>query len=135
MMDRTKFLIRAAAIYGVVGAFLGSHMAGSGAYAFRDVHAHVLVVGWLSLFAFAIFYRVFKIPKNSKLAMIHVWTAILGSFGLTVGMWLYYTKPISGIDTINLIFFIVGGSLLLICFIVFFIMTWVQGRYITEGEK
>ncbi|QQZ08618.1 hypothetical protein [Heyndrickxia vini] len=133
-MDRTKLLLRMSALYGVIGAVLGSHMAASNAYAFRPVHAHILVVGWLSLFAFAIYYRVFSIPKKSVLATIHIWTAIVGSFGLTVGMWLYNMKPIKGIETFNLLFFIIGGSLLIICFIVFLLMTFIQGRHLGEEK-
>lgn len=41
----SKRLIRFAAIFGLIGAFLGSHMAGAGSLAFRPVHAHILVFG------------------------------------------------------------------------------------------
>ncbi|MFG6119701.1 MULTISPECIES: hypothetical protein [Thalassobacillus] len=133
-MDRTRFLIRVSAIYAVIGAFIGSHMAGAGGYEFRAVHAHILVVGWLSLFAFAIYYKVFPIPKRSAMAAFQVWTAFVGSIGLTAGMWLYYVKPLEGMDTFNLIFFIVGGSVLMISFIVFAIMTFIQGKYISEDN-
>ncbi|MFD1019939.1 hypothetical protein [Thalassobacillus hwangdonensis] len=131
-MDRTRFLLRTSAIYALIGAFIGSHMAGAGGYEFRAVHAHILVVGWLSLFAFAMYYRVFRIPKDSKLATFHVYTAFFGSLGLTAGMWLYYVKPIEGMDTFNLIFFIGGGSILMICFVLFAIMAFVHGKYIQE---
>lgn len=40
-------LIRFSAIFGLVGAVLGSHMAGSGSYAFRPIHAHIVLVSWL----------------------------------------------------------------------------------------
>ncbi len=132
-MDRTRFLVQTSAIYAVVGALIGSHMAGSGAYEFRAIHAHILVVGWLSLFSFAIYYRVFNIPKQSNLATIHVWTAFIGSFGLTIGMWLYNTKPFQGLETFNLLFFIIGGSALLLCFIALAVMVFVQGRFIKEN--
>lgn len=134
-MDRTKLLIRFSAIYALIGAFIGSHMAGSGDYAFRPLHAHILLVGWLSLFAFGVYYRIFSIPKSSVLSKIHVWSAVIGSFGLTVGMWLYFVKPIAGIETVNLLFFIIGGSVLLISFAVFAIMTFVQGGFIRESDR
>lgn len=133
-MDRTKLLIRMSAIYGAIGAILGSHMAATSGYLFRPIHAHILVVGWLSLFAFAMYYRVFTIPKKSILATVHVWSAVLGSLGLTIGMWLYNVKPMEGLETFNLLFYIIGGTILLICFIVFFIMVFVQGRYLGEEK-
>lgn len=131
-MDRTNFLVKTSAIYALIGAFIGSHMAGSGGYVFQAIHAHILVVGWLTLFAFAIYYRVFTIPKNSKLAFLHVWTAFLGTFGLTSGMWLYYMAPINGMETFNMIYFIAGGSTLLVCFIIFAIMVFKQSKWIRE---
>ncbi|WP_035507726.1 hypothetical protein [Halobacillus karajensis] len=131
-MDRTRFFIRVAAIYALIGAFMGSHMAGGGGLQLSAIHAHILVVGWLSLFAFGIYYKVFSIPKKSKLATAHVWTAFFGVFGLTAGMWLYYTQPIPGMNTFNTIFFIVGGTILLIAFVLFAIMTFIHGKLISE---
>ena len=116
-------LIRLAAIFGLIGAFLGSHMAGSGSYQFRPIHAHILVVGWLSVFAWGIFYSVFKI-KSAKLVAAHGWTAIIGSIGLTVGMWLNTLKPFGINDTFALLFYIIGGSILLISFGLFIISTF-----------
>lgn len=134
MMNRTKVLLRFSAIYAVIGAVIGSHMAGAGSVMFKAIHAHILVVGWLSLFAFATFYAIFAIPKKSKLAMFHVWTAIVGSFGLTMGMWMYYFKPEWAPETFTLIFYIVGGTTLLISFIIFAIMTFVFGRQFSDKE-
>lgn len=131
-MDRTRFFVRVAALYALIGAFMGSHMAGGGGLQLSAIHAHILVVGWLSLFAFGIYYKVFAIPKDSKLATAHVWTSFFGVFGLTVGMWLYYTQPIAGMSTFNTIFFIVGGTVLLIAFALFAIMTFIHGRFISE---
>src|SRR5690625_5686872 len=85
----SKRLIRFSAIFGLIGAILGSHMAGAGSLAFRPVHAHILVVGWLSLFAWGIYYKAFQI-KVSKLVSFQGWTAIIGSAGLSLGLWLRY---------------------------------------------
>src|SRR5699024_7270253 len=111
-----------AAAFGVVGAILGAHMAGAGSYAFRPVHAHILVVGWLSLFAWAVYYKVFQ-PSISGLAKVHVFSAIIGSVGLSVGMWLYMVKPFELPEAVLLIIYIGGGVTLLISYIVFFFMT------------
>lgn len=117
-------LLRMSAIYAFIGAFLGSHLAGGGDYSVRPVHAHILVVGWLSLFAFATYYRLYQVPAASKLAIFHVWTAILGSAGLTLGMWLYMAKPFALPETFTMVFYIVGGSLLLLSFLLFVFMTF-----------
>lgn len=63
MHNYSKVLLRFSALFAVIGAFLGAHMAGAGSLAFRPVHAHILVVGWLSLFAWAVYYKVFSREK------------------------------------------------------------------------
>lgn len=122
MNKNSKILIRFAGVFGLIGAILGAHMAGSGSYAFRPVHAHILVVGWLTLFGWAVFYKVFK-TTESVLTKLHVWSAIIGSVGLTVGMWLYMVKPINLPDSVTLIFYIGGGVALLGSFLMFFLIT------------
>lgn len=120
-------LIRIAAVFGLIGAILGSHMAGSGSYAFRPIHAHILLVGWLSMFAWGIFYQVFAV-RAKKLITLHGWTAIIGSIGLTTGMWLQFIKPFDVNDTLALIFYIVGGTILLASFGIFSIITFLTER-------
>ncbi|MBS4190837.1 hypothetical protein KHA94_11645 [Bacillus sp. FJAT-49705] len=121
----SKLLLRLSALFGLIGAFLGSHMAGSGDYAFRPIHAHILVVGWLTLFAWAIYYKVFS-PKIGILAKLHVYTAAIGSIGLTVGMALYIFKPEFLPSTLNTVLYIVGGSILLLSFLLFFLLTFTK---------
>jgi hypothetical protein len=115
-------LIRISAIFGLIGTFLGSHMAGAGSYAFRPIHAHILLVGWLSVFAWGVFYKIYKV-RAKKLVTVHGWTAIIGSIGLTAGMWLQFIKPFGVNETFALIFYIVGGSVLLISFALFVLVT------------
>src|SRR5699024_2901593 len=113
------------ALFAVIGSFLGAHMAGAGSFAFRPIHAHVLVVGWLSLFAWAVYYKVFY-SKDSMLARFHVWSAIIGSIGLSVGMWLHYLNIFNLPKTVTLIFYIVGGTVLLFSFILFLLLTLIH---------
>ena len=129
MEKYSKILLRFAALFALLGAFIGSHMAGSGAAEFTTVHAHVLVVGWLSMFAFSVFYKVFT-PAKTILAPLHVYSAIIGTIGLTGGMWFRYVGPF-GIDTqgtFPLIFFIVGGTILLLSFVFFAILTFMKSE-------
>lgn len=120
-------LIRVAAIFGLIGTFLGSHMAGAGSYAFRPIHAHILLVGWLSLFAWGVFYKIYKV-RAKKLVVLHGWTGIIGAIGLTSGMWLQFMKPFNVNDTVALIFYIVGGTVLLISFALFVVITFMTEK-------
>lgn len=122
-------LIRISAIFGLIGTVLGSHMAGAGSYAFRPVHAHILLVGWLSMFAWGVFYKVYKV-RARKLITAQGITAIIGSIGLTVGMWLQFLKPFDMNELFSLLFYIIGGTILLISFALFVVVT-----FLTEKEE
>lgn len=122
MKNPSKVLLVFAGMFGVIGAVMGAHMAGSGAYAFRPVHTHILVVGWLTLFSWAVFYKVFSI-KHTLLTKIHVWTSIVGTTGLTAGMYLHMVSQIEMPDIVTLIIYIGGGVAVLISFILFFAQT------------
>ncbi|MFC4559514.1 hypothetical protein ACFO3D_15045 [Virgibacillus kekensis] len=125
MNTYSKTLLRVSALFALVGAFLGSHMAGAGSIAFKTVHAHILVVGWLTLFAWAVYYKLFT-PANRIVAAFHVWSAILGAIGLTAGMWLYYLRPFEINDGFVTVFFIVGGSIMLLSFVFFALLTFMR---------
>ncbi|WP_371814453.1 hypothetical protein [Jeotgalicoccus sp. WY2] len=87
MNNPVKLLLVFSGIFGLIGSVMGAHMAGSGSYALRPIHAHILVVGWLSLFSWSIFYKVFEVKYNA-LSKFHVWSAIIGTTGLVLGMFL-----------------------------------------------
>ncbi|WP_301108612.1 hypothetical protein [Sporosarcina sp.] len=116
-------LIRIAAIFGLIGTVLGSHMAGAGSYAFRPIHAHILLVGWLSMFAWGVFYKIYRV-RAKKLLIIQGWSGIIGAIGLTTGMWLQFMQPFNINETFALIFYIVGGTVLLISFALFVLVTF-----------
>lgn len=116
-------LIRISAIFGLIGALLGSHMAGAGSPAFKPVHAHILLVGWLSMFAWGIFYKNYKI-KASKLISVQGWTGIIGAIGLTSGMWLQFLQPFGENKALSLPFYIGGGTILLLSFVLFAVITF-----------
>ena len=123
-------LIRFAAIFGLIGTFLGSKMSGDMDYSLRPIHAHVLLVGWLSVFAWGIFYSIYTI-KYKVLVTIQSILAMTGAFGLSFGMWMYNLNPFNLNETFVMIFFIVGGSLLLLAFTLFVVVTF----FIENKEK
>ncbi|GAF64499.1 hypothetical protein BTS2_1392 [Bacillus sp. TS-2] len=124
-MNHAKILLVLSAIFGLIGVFLGAHMAGAGSYAIRPVHAHILVVGWLTLFSWSIYYKVYQ-PKRKRLSDWHTITAVIGSIGLTLGMWLYMVQPFPLPQTFTLIFYIVGGMALVLSYFIFLIMVLIE---------
>jgi hypothetical protein len=125
MMEQTWSirLIRFSAIFGIIGTFIGSQMSGNMDYSLKPIHAHILLVGWLSVFAWGIFYKVYTI-KYPKLVAVHSILGMLGAAGLTFGMWMYNINPFNLNETFVMILFIVGGSLLLLAFLLFVFITF-----------
>ena len=112
-------LIRIASIFGLVGVVLGSKMSGDMDYSITPIHAHSLLVGWLSVFAWGIFY--YLVPMSRMiLVKVHAVLGIIGAIGLTVGMYFYMFHN-SGFTTFT---FIVGGSILLLAYLMFVVNTF-----------
>src|SRR5690625_2455446 len=122
MNKPVKILLVFAGIYGLLGTIMGAHMAGSGSYALRPIHAHILVVGWLSLFSWSVFYKVFDVEYNA-LSKFHVWSAIIGTTGLVIGMFLTNVISFNLPEVFTLIVYIGGGVALLLSFVAFFVQT------------
>ncbi|WP_342431869.1 hypothetical protein [Neobacillus sp. FSL H8-0543] len=127
MIKYSNLLLKVSAVFGLIGAVLGAHMAGSGGYAYRPIHAHSLVVGWLTLFSWAVYYRVFH-KKDGVLVKLHVYSAIAGSIGLTGGMAIYIFKPDFLPSAVNTAFYIGGGVILLLSFVFFGLLTFTQNN-------
>ncbi|PID14775.1 hypothetical protein CSV63_11845 [Sporosarcina sp. P34] len=126
-------LIRIAAIFGLIGTVLGSHMAGAGSYAFRPIHAHILLVGWLSVYSWGVFYKIYRV-RARKLLTLQGWTGIIGAIGLTAGMWLQFMQPFNVNEVFALILYIVGGTVLLVSFALFVVVTFMIEKTTTARQ-
>ena len=90
-MSRAFFI--AAVIYGFLGLLLGLQMAISHDHSQMPTHAHMQVLGWLSFFAFGIYYHLIPSTTGSFLAKVHFWLAqitapimLIGLYGLSGSM-------------------------------------------------
>jgi len=122
-------LIRIATVFGLLGVFIGSQMAGEMDYAMRPIHTHILLVGWLSMFAWGIFYSVYTVSKP-LLVHLHCAFGIAGALVLTSGMYFYMLNPFGFNETFTIVYFIIGGSITLIAFLLFVVVT-----FFVEKEK
>ncbi|QMV43306.1 hypothetical protein [Cohnella cholangitidis] len=118
MVNYSKWLIRISAIYSLIGAMLGSDLAGRKDYTMVPGHAHILVVGWLTLFAYGIFYYVFKEISMKRTAKLHAWTSLIGGGLMPLSMLIYYKNE----NTLTTITFISTASVLLLAIILFTIL-------------
>lgn len=115
MYQYSKWLFRIAAIYSLIGALIGADMAGRQDYSMVPAHGHILVVGWLTLFAYGMFYKVHKQVGYIRVAKLHATLSIIGGGLMPLGMLLYYKVE----NTATLLGFIIPASILLIAIALF----------------
>lgn len=129
MVNYSKWLIRISAIYSLIGAMLGSDLAGRKDYTMVPGHAHILVVGWLTLFAYGIFYYVFKEISMKRTAKLHAWTSLIGGGLMPLSMLIYYKNE----NTLTTITFISTASVLLLAIILFTILLFFDKKIFTRN--
>ena len=73
-MEKTTVMwFKLAVLYFVTGIALGLHMAKSGNHGMYPVHAHINLLGWVSMSLFGLIYRQFPALAGNKLAKAHFW--------------------------------------------------------------
>jgi len=118
-MKASSLSLRAAVLLVVVGMIWGIVMAASGDHSAMPAHAHLNLLGWVSLFLFGIFYHLHPEIDRSRLAIIQAWVWIVGTVILTVGVALVHTghsigDPIAAVSSL-----IVLAGMLLFGWLVF----------------
>jgi peptidoglycan/LPS O-acetylase OafA/YrhL len=77
-------MVLAGMIWGIVMAMTDDHSA-------MPAHAHLNLLGWVSLFLFGIFYYLHPAIDRSRTALVQVWIWIVGTVTLTVGVGMIHT--------------------------------------------
>lgn len=70
--------LQLAVISALIGMSWGVQMGVSGDFTQHPAHAHLNLLGWVSMAIYALFYRAFPTAAESKLAGLHFWVAVLG---------------------------------------------------------
>ena len=76
----SNWLLRLAVLYLIVGVSLGLYMAASHDHSMFPVHAHLNLLGWVSLSLFGLFYRAFPQAAQTTLAKVHFWIYVPSHF-------------------------------------------------------
>ena len=87
MENTTATWFKLAVLYLIIGVALGLHMAKSGNHGMYPVHAHINLLGWVSMALFGLIYRQFPALVGNKLAKAHFW---LYNLALPVNMAMLY---------------------------------------------
>ena len=77
-MTFSNVFLRLAVVFALVGISLGAWMGGSGDHSLAGVHAHINLLGWVSMFLYGLFYRVQPSAAQGILPKIHLALAVTG---------------------------------------------------------
>src|SRR5271163_3965126 len=108
-MKASSLSFQAAVVLVVAGMIWGIVMAASGDHAAMPAHAHLNLLGWVSLFLFGIYYRLHPSLEGTTSARVQVWVWIIGTVILTIGVGLVHTghaagDPIAGVGSFVVLF-------------------------------
>lgn len=86
MRGLSFFCLASASLYALVAMSLGIYMAASHDHVLAPAHAHLNLVGWVSVALYGLYYHAVPAVAEMRLAKIHVAVASLGVLLLAPGI-------------------------------------------------
>ena len=118
-MTASSLSFRIAALCAIAGMVMGIAMAASQNHSVMPAHAHLNLLGWVSLFLFGIYYKLHPAIDAGRLALLQVGAWTVGTIVVTIGVTALYLgheigDPIAAFGSI-----IVLAAMILFTFLVF----------------
>ena len=85
-MKASDLSFRSAVLLAILGIGWGIVMAASHDHSAMPGHAHLNLLGWVSLFLFGIFYRLHPALDDGRPAFLHVCAWIIGTLAMAGGL-------------------------------------------------
>ncbi len=89
-MKASSFCFVAGVLCAIIGMVMGLHMAISGEHLQKPAHAHVNLLGWVSLFLYGVYYRLNPDLDQTKRAIWQARVALGSVLVMTIGLWFLY---------------------------------------------
>jgi len=116
---RSRTWFRLAALYFVIGVMLGVAMGASGDHSLFAVHAHVNLLGWVSMALFGIIGTAYPSITEGRAAAVQFWMYNIG-VPVMLGALTLRLKGVAAIEPlIGVASILVGCSVLLFVWLVF----------------
>jgi len=90
-MKASTLSFQAAVLFAIAGMIWGIVMAISQDHSAMPAHAHLNLLGWVSLFLFGFYYHLHPATDRGRTAMVQVWVWIAATAVLSVGVGLVHT--------------------------------------------
>jgi drug/metabolite transporter superfamily protein YnfA len=82
-------LLQLGVLFALVGMSLGAWMGKTGDFQLASVHAHINLLGWVSMLIYGLVYRVLPNAAEGRLPTVHFWLALGGLLILVPALWGY----------------------------------------------
>ena len=104
-MTASILSFRAAVVMVIAGMIWGIAMGITQDHSTLPAHAHLNLLGWVSLFLFGIYYHLHPAVDRSRLASLQVWVWIVSTIILTIGVALVHSgraigDPIAAVSSL-----------------------------------
>ena len=86
--------------YAIIGIALGIIMAASKDHSHMVTHAHILLIGFVISFIYGLCHKLWIKNIVSKLSKVQFYIHQVGTFGVVIGLFLYYGNFVS-LETID----------------------------------
>lgn len=129
-MKASSLSFQAAVLFVIAGMIWGIQMAISQDHSAFPAHAHLNLLGWVSLFLFGIYYRLHPALDQSRAALVQVVIWCLATIVLAIGVGLVHTGHEAG-DPIAAI----GALLILADTLMFGWLLWKSERTPAKQER
>ena len=100
--------VRLSVIYALIGMSIGIAMAMSGNHDQTPTHAHINLLGYVSMMLYGLFYQTHPKAAEGKLAVAHFWLSNIAMVGIGVGLALTFggmpeAEPIAAVSSLVMI--------------------------------
>jgi peptidoglycan/LPS O-acetylase OafA/YrhL len=90
MRPLSNSYFRLSVIYSLVGLGIGLMMVSVDDHSQMPTHAHIMLIGFIVMFMFGAFYRLYPDAEKGVLPVLHFAVANLSFVAFMVGFWLIY---------------------------------------------
>ncbi|WP_332658007.1 hypothetical protein [Brevundimonas sp.] len=115
--------LRLSVLFVVLGVSLGYWMGATHNFIVSPVHAHINLLGWVSMFLYGLFYRVFPDAAAGWLPKVHLALAVIGLPVMMIGLTIQLLA-IASLMPVVPILMIVGPTLVLLGMVAFAVIVF-----------
>ncbi|MBT3700048.1 MAG: hypothetical protein HOE62_13680 [Alphaproteobacteria bacterium] len=90
MRPLSKSYLRLSVLYSIIGLGVGLMMVSVDDHSQMPAHAHIMLIGFVLMFMFGVFYRLWPEAEAGWLPVLHFALTQASFIGFMIGFWLYY---------------------------------------------